>query len=102
MTVAQRVPESSIAGRVAVFFAQALQESLQILQDSRRARELGLRLTPRGFGGWLSLGGVRQAFDRLATQGRALAAQEFVTVLASASRPLQKIEGFATPARMLR
>src|SRR5438876_2263081 len=76
MTVAQRVPESSIAGRVAVLFAQALQESLQILQDSRRARELGLRLTPRGFGGWLSLGGVRQAFDRLA-QLRALG-QELV------------------------
>ena len=38
----------------------------------------------------------------LNARGRALAAQEFVTVLASASRPLQKIEGFATPARMLR
>ena len=38
----------------------------------------------------------------LNARGRALAAQEFVTVLASASRPLQKIEGFATPARMSR
>ena len=36
----------------------------------------------------------------LNARGRALAAQEFVTVLASASRPLQKIEGFATPVRM--
>ena len=38
----------------------------------------------------------------LNARGRALAAQEFVTVLASASRPLQKIEGLATPVRMLR
>src|SRR2546426_2963046 len=38
----------------------------------------------------------------LNARGRAVAAQEFVTVLATASRPLQKIEGFATPARMLR
>ena len=36
----------------------------------------------------------------LNARGRVLAAQEFVTVLASASRPLQKIEGFATPVRM--
>jgi hypothetical protein len=38
----------------------------------------------------------------LNTRGRALAAREFVTVLAAASRPLQKIEGFATPVRMSR
>ncbi|HEY3075374.1 MAG TPA: hypothetical protein VGJ74_09385 [Burkholderiales bacterium] len=38
----------------------------------------------------------------LNARGRALAAQEFVTVLAAASRPLQKIEGFATPVRMPR
>ena len=35
-------------------------------------------------------------------QGRAMAAQEFVRVLAAASRPLQKIEGLATPVRMSR
>jgi hypothetical protein len=38
----------------------------------------------------------------LNARGRVLAAQEFVTVLAAASRPLQKIDGFATPARMSR
>ena len=38
----------------------------------------------------------------LNARGRAIAAQEFVTVLASASRPLQKIEGLATPVRMSR
>jgi hypothetical protein len=38
----------------------------------------------------------------LNARGRALAAQEFVKVLAAASRPLQKIEGFATPVRMSR
>jgi lysophospholipase L1-like esterase len=32
----------------------------------------------------------------LNAKGRALAAQEFVTVLAAASGQLQKIEGFAT------
>jgi hypothetical protein len=37
----------------------------------------------------------------LNVKGRALAAQEFVTVL-SAARPLQKIDGFATPVRMSR
>jgi hypothetical protein len=38
----------------------------------------------------------------LNAKGRALAAQEFVTVLAAASGPLQKIEGLATPVRMSR
>jgi len=38
----------------------------------------------------------------LNARGRAIAAQEFVTVLASASRQLQKIEGFATPVRISR
>jgi hypothetical protein len=38
----------------------------------------------------------------LNARGRALAAQEFVTVLAAASGPLQKIEGFATPVRISR
>ena len=38
----------------------------------------------------------------LNARGRALAAQEFVRVLAAASRPLQKIEGLATPVRMSR
>ena len=38
----------------------------------------------------------------LNAKGRALAAQELVTVLAAASKPLQKIEGFATPVGMSR
>ena len=38
----------------------------------------------------------------LNAKGRAMAAQEFVRVLAAASRPLQKIEGLATPVRMSR
>ena len=38
----------------------------------------------------------------LNARGRAIAAQEFVTVLVSPSRPLQKIEGLATPVRMSR
>jgi hypothetical protein len=38
----------------------------------------------------------------LNVKGRARAAQEFVTVLAAASRPLQKIDGFATPVGMSR